>query len=136
MGWEALETGRGSNRMRGAIVRVSSVGLRLPFDVWLRVAEFLRPSTSLGFSLCRQPRAEDRYSTLAALAVSAVNGQCQRPRGDPSRLSTAGKHSLPYSVMGQRGSSIPGVWPDWEMKAPSSHGWVGVLGVLREPAGT
>lgn len=59
--------------MQGAIVRVS-VGLHLPSDVWLRVAEFLRPSTFLGVSLCRQPRAEDRYSDLAALAASAVNG--------------------------------------------------------------
>lgn len=59
--------------MQGAIVRVS-VGLRSPFDIWLRMAEFLRPSTFLGFSLCRQPLDEDRYSALAALAVSAVNG--------------------------------------------------------------
>ena len=33
-------------------------------------------------------------------------------------------------------SSTPRVWPDWEVKAPSLHGWVGVLEVLREPAGS
>lgn len=74
MGWEAVEmTGCGSKRMQGAIVRVS-VGLHLPSDVWLRVAEFLRPGVFLGFSLCRLPHAEDRHPGLGALAVSAVNG--------------------------------------------------------------
>lgn len=48
--------------MRGAIVRVSSVGLRFTIRTLIEGGRVSEAKHFSGFSLCRQPRAEDRYS--------------------------------------------------------------------------
>lgn len=67
------EMGGTEDAWREAIFRVS-VGVHLPFNVWPRVAEFLRPGIFLGFHPCKLPHGEDRHPGLATLAVSAADG--------------------------------------------------------------